>query len=152
MHAIFCFLLATLPLHEAFLPGHSNTGLMRTMRQQQQQRQQQQRVVVKLAEDDEVTAAEAGEAISEKEEIAEPEPEKEPAGQNINLANGKVVDGWTDPSVPSTQLSWWAYPLVIYPVTLIFDDIFHFLPKTDGTLVETLFGKGAGEIPLPGLF
>ena len=90
--------------------------------------------------------------LSEEDEEAAAAAEDVP--ESINLATGKTNDAqWVNPdaATPPTALSWWAYPLVIYPFVLLADDLFHFLPKGGPTLTEILFGEKTMEIPIPGL-
>jgi hypothetical protein len=52
---------------------------------------------------------------------------------------------WTDTEMSANSnifnMSWWGYILVLYPVTLLADDAFHFLPKDTGFDIKNLFNS-----------
>jgi hypothetical protein len=65
--------------------------------------------------------------------------EAPPKAKYVNLAKGGVSEEvkWVDPAMAANTnpflMSWWAYILFGFPVVLLADDAFHFIP-TEGPL------------------
>lgn len=79
------------------------------------------------------TEPEAATPAAEPAAEAEPEDEKKPQ--------------WVDKDASANEsfkLSWWGYPFLVYPVVLILNDFFHFLPK-NFDIVKLVKALASGE-------